>query len=68
MKKYVVTFAHTRADSDLRVNASSHVFDTLKEARDYADEYTNAFITAVDGDDFEYVKTRQEIRFLNRKK
>ena len=63
MKKYVVTFAHTRADSDLHLDASRHRFDRLKDARDFADRFKNAYITAIDGDQIIYVKCRSDLRF-----
>jgi hypothetical protein len=63
MKKYVVTFADTRAESDLRVAASRHKFGTLREARAFAAGYWNAYITAIDGGEIVgYCKTRAEIR------
>ena len=63
MKKYVVTFAHTRADADARVKASRHVFDSIKAARDYAADYWNAYIAAVDNNGITgYIKTRHDLR------
>lgn len=67
MKIYVVTFANTRADADLRVNASRHRFDSLKEAREYAADYWNACITAVEaGEIVGYIKTRNEFKRKNK--
>ena len=66
---YVVTFAETRGDSDLRVNASRHRFQTIKEAREYADQYYNAYITGVEaGEIVSYIKTRQDLRLERRNK
>lgn len=64
MKKlYVVTFANTRSDADLRVNASRHRFDNLKGAREFAAEYSNAYITAIEaGEIVGYIKARNEIK------
>lgn len=63
MKTYVVTFAHTRGDADLRVSASSHRFGTLKEAREYADNYWNTYITVIEcGEIVGYCKTRADLR------
>jgi hypothetical protein len=63
MKIYVVTFANTRADADLRVNASRHKFDTLREAREFAAGHSNAYITAIEaGEIVGYIKTRDELR------
>lgn len=68
-KLYVVTFANTRADSDLRVNASRHRFNSLKEARNFAAEYSNAYITAIEaGEIAGYIKTRSEIKHGGLKK
>lgn len=69
MKKYVVTFAHTRAEADSRVRASLHKFDTLKEAREYADEYQNAYIAVVDNNGITgYARTRADLRIRRKNK
>ena len=60
MKKYVVTFG-TR--DDLKVEAASNRFDTLRQAREFAKDYWNANITVVDNNGIiGYCKTRQDIK------
>ena len=63
MKKYIVTFGHTRAEADAAIKSSRHSFDTLAEARTYAADYYNAYISAVDNNGIiNYIKTRQDIK------
>lgn len=44
MKKYFVLFGYDRINPDTHYRACKHKFDTLKEARAYAREYTNASV------------------------
>lgn len=66
---YVVVFADTWDYAEGRVRASRHRFDSLSKARDFADEYDNAYIFR---DDLVYgpkpVSTRQEMRLSRKRK
>lgn len=62
---YIVVFASCPGDAYDRVNASRHRFEKLRDARDYAAPYRNAYILRpCDGWDnlYTFVKTRAEIR------
>lgn len=65
MKKYIVVFARCPADVELRIGASRSRYKTLREARNYADRYTNAFIVRTDDDgNYHHCKTRADLRAL----
>ncbi len=42
--EYIVLFGNDRYHPDLHVRACRHKFDYIKDAREYAKEYENAYI------------------------
>lgn len=62
---YIVVFASCPREAEDRVNASRHRFDKLRDAREYAAPFYNAYILRpCSGWDnlYAFIKTRAEIK------
>jgi hypothetical protein len=60
---YIVVFASYPGEAYPRVNASRHRFEKLKDAREYAAPFVNAYIFRREYDEPDtLLKTRAEIR------